>query len=121
MGAIIFLYKATTLNLEVRNVIGFSIMMWFVTLVLFIIAVSLLRGNTSPVHGKVFDETDDKVGYAKQLGKPCVLICFGTFLSGFVTSVIKEGAAILYALLILLFVIVIAVVWFAQIQKRYKN
>ena len=101
--------------------IGYSIMMWFVTFVLLIIAISLLKGNVSSVHGKVFDAADDKVGYAKQLGKPCVLICIGTFLSGFAAIVIKEDIAILYAISVVLVAIVISVIWFVQIQKRYKN
>lgn len=62
--------------------IGYSMMMWFVTFVLLILAISLLKGNVSSVHGKVFDGTDDKAGYAKELGKPCILIGIGTFLSG---------------------------------------
>ena len=95
-------------------------MMWFVTLILFILAVSLLRGNISSVHGEVFDETDDKVGYAKQLGKPCIFICIGTCLSGFAAIVIKEDAAVLYALAILLGAIAIAMVCFLKIQKKYK-
>lgn len=101
--------------------IGYSIMMWFVTLILFVLAVALLRGNISSVHGKVFDETDDKVGYAKQLGKPCIFICIGTCLSGFAASVIKADAAILYAVAVLLVTTAIAIVWFVKIQKRYTN
>lgn len=48
--------------------LGFSIMMWFVSFVILMVAIALLRGNVSVVHGKVFDETEDKVGYAKQMG-----------------------------------------------------
>lgn len=47
--------------------IGFSIMMWFVSFVILMVAVALLRGNVSTMHGKVFDTTEDKVGYGKQL------------------------------------------------------
>ena len=42
--------------------IGFSIMMWFVSFVILMVAISLLRGNVSTMHGKVFDTTEDKVG-----------------------------------------------------------
>lgn len=59
--------------------IGFSIMMWFVSFVILMVAISLLRGNVSTMHGKVFDTTEDKVGYGKQLGKAGTgAICFGT-------------------------------------------
>lgn len=72
------------MKLEVTRMIGYSIMMWFVTVILLVLSVSLIRGNISSVHGRVFNETDDKVGYAKEMGKPCLLICIGTFLSGIV-------------------------------------
>lgn len=101
--------------------IGYSIMMWFVTVILLILAISLLRGNISLVHGKVFDKTDDKTGYAKQLGKPCLLISIGTFVSGFVAMFVKEDVAILCALAVLLVAIAIAMAWFVKIQKRYKK
>ena len=50
--------------------LGFSIMMWFVSAILIFVSISLLKGNYSFVHGKVFDTTDNKKGYAKELGKP---------------------------------------------------
>lgn len=49
--------------------IGFSIMMWFSSALLIFFSISLLKGNYSSVHGKVFETTNDKNGYAKALGK----------------------------------------------------
>ena len=57
--------------------IGFSIMMWFVSFVILMVAVALLRGNVSTMHGKVFDTTEDKGGYGKQLGKMSLFISIG--------------------------------------------
>ena len=54
--------------------IGFSIMMWFSSALLIFFSISLLKGNYSSVHGKVFETTNDKNGYAKALGKPVLLI-----------------------------------------------
>ena len=48
--------------------LGFSIMMWFVSAILIFVSISLLKGNYSFVHGKVFDTTDNKKEYAKELG-----------------------------------------------------
>ena len=45
--------------------IGFSIMMWFSSALLIFFSISLLKGNYSSVHGKVFETTNDKNGYAK--------------------------------------------------------
>ena len=39
-------------------------MMWFVSAILIFVSISLLKGNYSFVHGKVFDTTDNKKGYA---------------------------------------------------------
>ena len=47
--------------------LGFSTMMWFVSAILIFVSISLLKGNYSFVHGKVFDTTDNKKGYAKEL------------------------------------------------------
>lgn len=101
--------------------IGFSIMMWFASFVVLMVAISLLRGNISAIHGKVFDATEDKVGYGKQLGKMCVLMFCGLFISGLVAFVIKGNMAIVYSLVILLVAIVISAIVFLKIQRRYKN
>lgn len=54
--------------------IGFSIMMFFCSVIIITLSISLLRGNYSGIHGKVFDNTKDKKGYAKALGKPALLL-----------------------------------------------
>ena len=87
--------------------IGFSIMMWFVSFVILMVAVALLRGNVSTMHGKVFDTTEDKVGYGKQLGKVSLFISIGLCTCGVVAFLIKSSMAIVYALVILLVVIVV--------------
>ena len=55
--------------------IGFSIMMWFCSALLIFVSFSLLKGNYSSVHGKVFETTNDRKGYAKALGKTVIFIC----------------------------------------------
>ena len=101
--------------------IGFSIMMWFVSFVVLMVAISLLRGNISSIHGKVFDATEDKVEYGKQLGKPCLIISMGAFISGLIVLLIESNIAMVCALIVLLVVIVISVIWFVLIQKRYRS
>lgn len=101
--------------------LGFSIMMWFVSFVVLMVAIFLLRGSISALHGKVFDAAEDKVGYGKQLGKICVLISIGLFISGMVAFRVKGSMAIVYALIMLLAVIIISAIWFYFIQRRYKN
>ena len=48
--------------------IGFSIMTWFIAVIMIGLSISLLKGNYTFVHGNVFDRTKDKAGYAKKLG-----------------------------------------------------
>lgn len=101
--------------------IGFSIMMWFVSFVIFMVAISLLRGNTSAIHGKVFEATEDKVGYGKQLGKMCVFISVGLCICGVVALLLKGNKAIACSLIMLLVVFVISAIWCFLIQKGYRN
>ena len=49
-------------------------MIQIVSAILIFVSISLLKGNYSFVHGKVFDTTDNKKGYAKELGKPVLFV-----------------------------------------------
>jgi dipeptide/tripeptide permease len=100
--------------------IGFSIMMWFISVILVILSISLLKGNYSSVHGKVFDAADDKEGYAKELGKPTLLIGIGIFISGIIAVVIRQEYSIIIAVGFLLLVVIIAGIWFYKVQKRFS-
>lgn len=99
--------------------IGFSIMMWFISIILILLSVSLLKGNYSSVHGKVFDTTNDREGYAKELGKPILLMGISIFVSGIIAIIIRQDYSIIIAIGFLLFIIVIAGIWFYKIQKRF--
>ena len=101
--------------------IAFSIMMCFVSFITLMVAISLLRGNISSVHGKVFDTVKDKIGYTRQLGKPCLLISAGLLLCGIVAIIIKGSMAIVCAIAVLLVTIVIAAIWFVNIQKHFSQ
>ena len=54
--------------------IGFSVMTWFIAVIMIGLSISLLKGNYTFVHGNVFDRTKDKAEYAKKLGKPVLLL-----------------------------------------------
>ncbi len=47
--------------------LGFSIMMWFVSAILIFVSISLLKGNYSFVHGKVFDTSDKEKEMQEEL------------------------------------------------------
>ncbi len=93
--------------------IGFSIMMWFSSALLIFFSISLLKGNYSSVHGKVFETTNDKNGYAKALGKPVLL-------SGVIAVVLPKDYAISIAVVFILFIAVVAGIWLYKIQKRFS-
>ena len=88
--------------------IGFSIMMWFCSALLIFVSFSLLKGNYSSVHGKVFETTNDRKGYAKALGKPVLLIGICLLFSGVI------------AVIFILFIAVICSIWLYKIQKRFS-
>ena len=100
--------------------IGFSIMMWFCSALLIFFSISLLKGNYSSVHGKVFETTNDKNGYAKALGKPVLLIGICVLLSGVIAVVLPKDYAISIAVVFILFIAVVAGIWLYKIQKRFS-
>ena len=101
------------------HMIGFSIMMWFCSAILILLSISLLKGNHSGVHGKVFDHTEDKEGYAKALGKPVLAMGIGIAIAGILAIAIEGVYSILISLIFLLFLILMVGLWFGTIQKRF--
>ena len=67
-----------------------SIMMWFCSALLIFVSFSLLKGNYSSVHGKVFETTNDRKGYAKALGKPVLLIGICLLFSGVIAVILEH-------------------------------
>ena len=106
--------------MEEDIMIGFSIMMWFSSALLIFFSISLLKGNYSSVHGKVFETTNDKKGYAKALGKPVLLIGICVLLSGVIAVVLPKDYAISIAVVFILFIAVVAGIWLYRIQKRFS-
>ena len=101
--------------------IGFSIMMWFVAIVLLFAAMSLLKGNTAGIHGKVFSSTKDKTGYAKALGKVILFMSIGMLVCGIVVLIFSDDMAIIYALIVLIIVTAVAGIWGVVVQRRYRG
>ena len=92
--------------------IGFSIMMWFVSAILIFVSIFLLKGNYSFVHGKVFDTTDNKKRYAKELGKPVLFVGIGVLVSGII------------AIIVAFFLVIISGItglWLHKIQKSFRK
>ena len=100
--------------------IAFSIMMWFVSIILLFLSISLLRGNYASGHGKVFENTDDKKGYAKALGKPILLLGVGIAVSGIIAIVIQHEYSIIIAVAFVMIIVISVVIWVGKIQKRFS-
>ena len=96
--------------------IGFSIMMWFCSALLIFVSFSLLKGNYSSVHGKVFETTNDRKG----LGKPVLLIGICLLFSGVIAVILPKDYAISIAVIFILFIAVICSIWLYKIQKRFS-
>lgn len=100
--------------------IAFSIIMWFVSIILVFLSLSLLRGNYACVHGKVLDSTDDKEGYAKALGKPIFLLGVGIAVAGITAVVLQQKYAIMIAVAFMVIILIITAIWVGKIQKRFS-
>lgn len=100
--------------------IGFSIAMWFVSAMVIPTGIALRKGDCSFVHGKLFDTTDDKEGYVKELGKLTLLIGIGISISGIITAVLQQYYSILIAVIFLLFIVLVSAIWFYKIKKRFS-
>ena len=50
--------------------IGFSIMTWFIAVIMIGLSISLLKGNYTFVHGNVFDRTKESLSCYLQLELP---------------------------------------------------
>ena len=100
--------------------LGFSIMMWFVSAILIFVSISLLKGNYSFVHGKVFDTTDNKKGYAKELGKPVLFVGIVILVSGVIAIIVKNHS-IPTAVFFLAIIAGIAGLWLHKIQKNFRK
>lgn len=98
----------------------FSIIMWFCSAVTIILAVTLLRGNYASMHGKVFDGTEDKEGYAKAMGGPALFLGCGMLVVGILASSLKGLYSIIISAAFLLLTVIAVGLWFSKIQKKYS-
>lgn len=101
--------------------IAFGIMMWFVSFLICIVAISLSKGNVEIVHGKTFNRVDNKIGYSKELAGPCFLISFGLCLGGITAVLIPNNMAIIYAVIVILFFVISAGILFVMINRKYTT
>ncbi len=101
--------------------IAFTLMLWFVTIILAVSAVMLFRGNVAALHGKVFGSIEDKTGYGKALAKPIIVMAAGFFAGGLLTCLIPDFISLLYAMAVVIISITAALIWFLTIQKKFKN
>lgn len=99
---------------------GFSIMLWFCSVIMIILSISLLRGNYDSMHGKVFDNTTDKTRYAKALGKPILVLGIGIAVAGATGTVIQGFYSIVISIIVLLLFVIIVGIWFVKIQKQFN-
>lgn len=100
--------------------IGFSVMMWFCSAVTIMLSIPLLKGNASGMHGKVFDHTEDKEGYAKAVGKPVLLLGAGIAFVGILAIVIQGACSIIVSMTFLFLLIIVVGLWFVKVQKRFS-
>ena len=99
--------------------IGFSITTWCIAVIMLCLGISLLKGNYTFVHGKVFDRAEDKAGYAKQFGKPVLLLAAGIAISGVIAVVLPQEYAMPVVIIFLLLVAVVTIGLFYRVDKYF--
>ena len=98
--------------------IGFAIMMWFAAIILILTSVSLLKGHYSAMHGRTFERTSDKDGFAKALGGPILAAGIGIALSGAAAVALND---VVIPLVILVSVTAMAGIRFYLVVKRVSR
>ena len=101
--------------------IGFSIMTWFIAVIMISLSISLLKGNYTFVHGNVFDRTKDKAGYAKKLGKPVLLLAVGIAISGVLAVALPQEYAMTIVIIFLLLVVAVTIGLFYRVDKYFRK
>ena len=101
--------------------IGFSIMTWFIAVIMIGLSISLLKGNYTFVHGKVFDKIKDKAGYAKRLGKSVLFLAVGIAISGVIAVALSQEYAMTIVIIFLLFVVAVTIGWFYRVDKYFRK
>lgn len=76
-----------------------------------------MKGNYSSMHGRVFNNTNDKVGYAKASGKPVLVMAFLFVISGIVAV---ATAKIIISVILDVCAVIFVGVWLINIQKRFS-
>lgn len=101
--------------------IGFSIMTWFIAVIMIGLSISLLKGNYTFVHGNVFDRTKDKAGYAKKLGKPVLVLAVGIAISGVLAVVLPQEYAMTVVIIFLLLVVAVTIGLCYRVDKYFRK
>ena len=101
--------------------IGFSIMTWFIAVIMIGLSISLLKGNYTFVHGNVFDRTKDKAGYANKFGKPVLLLAVGRAISGVLAGALPQDYAMTIVIIFLLLVVAVTIGLFYRVDKYFRK
>ena len=100
---------------------GFSIMTWFIAVIMIGLSISLLKGNYTFVHGNVFDRTKDKAEYAKKLGKPVLLLAVGIAISGVLAIALPQDYAMTIVIIFLFLVVAVRIGLFYRVDKYFRK
>ncbi len=101
--------------------IGFSIITWFIAVIMMCLSIFLLKGNYTFVHGKVFDKIKDKAGYAKRLGKPVLFLAVGIAISGVIAVALSQEYAMMVVIIFLLLVVAVTIGLFYRVDKYFRK
>lgn len=99
----------------------YSIIMFFVSLLLAGISIGIYQGKTGLIHDYHQTKVTDKSAYGKSFGKALSVISAAMFLSGTIALFgnLETSAAI--AVAVLIFGLIIGIACIIAAQKKYNN
>ena len=99
----------------------YSIMMFFMAILFFIISVLIYRGKTDLIHGYHQTKVTDQVGYGKAFGKALSVFGVAMFISGVMGLIQDSDAIAMVAAGVLVIGLVIGTACIVAVQKKYNQ
>lgn len=101
--------------------IGFSIMMWFVSVILLVVGVCLLNGKHTIMHGKTYEKVKEKEMFAKAVGKPVTILALFFITAGVFAVSLPWANAIYVSIALVLLGFICFGTWTFCILKKFSN
>ncbi len=101
--------------------IGYSILMFAISILLIVISVMIYRGKTDLIHSYHQERVKDKASYGKAFGKALFAVALAPFASGVMGLIANSNPLKIMAVLVLVFGFVLGFCCIFAVQGKYNN